>query len=391
MNVATHGSKGVCKGLKYETTNLYFDLMLMKNALAVAFLTFAAHSLLAATPPKGFLIYSEPPSTYADSCEYSSVNKGPLYSIVLRPDGKSLQFERNAILTFVDYPTQNPEQDTQDVAAAKLKSIQETMGRYPQFKVRLQAIQTKWENALTAAKQLSSTRDKTDVQVSKTETTTIDPTAVFITLDGHKYPTTNITHVDPDGLTVMTDSGIQKLTFASLPKDIQQKYNYDPKKAAEFSQLVAKAQQERIEHTRAIQEQQQAAERAEAQSAPKVNETKVVAQRNTGLLVKAERMTVDQIGEAPFTLRGYAVEVVQIQSVDKQEVASGVYHVTLWGHEKMLNVEMTADQCDSVVNTKRLFIRVKEQESYSGNVPVEALGNAVTYQGLSRQPTFYWK
>jgi hypothetical protein len=221
----------------------------------------------------------------------------------------------------------------------------------------------------------------------------------FKLTDGREYKGVTVSRAEPDGLVVVTDSGIEKLPFNLLPKEVQQKYNFNPQTAAAYSQADAAAQraiaqrnQDALRKQNDIIKQQAATAAAKAQDATKHQEPKVVSQLNTGLLVKPGKMTVAQIVEAPFTLRGYAVEVAGIDSVDKQEVAAGVYKVTLHSDgASELTVQMTADQCNAVASTKQLFIRVKPEESYSYDVPVEALGNAVTFEGLSRQPTFYWK
>jgi len=61
------------------------------------------------------------------------------------------------------------------------------------------------------------------------------------------------------------------------------------------------------------------------------------------------------------------------------------------GGSGWLVADMTAAQYDSVALTNRLFIRIKPQEEYNGDIPKEVVGSAVRYDGLSRIPTFYWK
>ena len=54
----------------------------------------------------------------------------------------------------------------------------------------------------------------------------------FKTLDGKEYKDATVTHVEPDGIVVKTKSGITKLYFTELPKDVQQRFNYNPQGAA---------------------------------------------------------------------------------------------------------------------------------------------------------------
>lgn len=62
----------------------------------------------------------------------------------------------------------------------------------------------------------------------------------FTTIEGKKYERVTISRVEPDGLMVVTDSGIAKIPFVQLPADVQKKYGYNPKAAAEYSAALAK-------------------------------------------------------------------------------------------------------------------------------------------------------
>ena len=61
----------------------------------------------------------------------------------------------------------------------------------------------------------------------------------FTTIDGKKLEGVTVTRVEPDGIVVMTDSGIEKVAFARLPVEVQKKYGFDPAKAAQFQQQRA--------------------------------------------------------------------------------------------------------------------------------------------------------
>lgn len=216
----------------------------------------------------------------------------------------------------------------------------------------------------------------------------------FKTTKGEEYKGVTVSRVEPDGLMLTTSTGIVKVYFAELPKEIQDKYGYQPARAASFAQQDAERQRAIYEKAQADQraktEQVQAEIRAEAQS-KRTTTAKVIARANQGLLLKPGILTVSQIVENPFSLRGFIVEVKAIEDVRKQEVKEGVYKVEMSGEKGWLSAEMTASQLDSVATSGRMFIRVKPQEEYNIVVPVEVVGSAVTYEGLSRVPTFYWK
>ena len=44
-----------------------------------------------------------------------------------------------------------------------------------------------------------------------------------------------MSRVEPDGIVLVTKSGISKVYFTELPKDVQERFNYDPDKGAAYS------------------------------------------------------------------------------------------------------------------------------------------------------------
>jgi hypothetical protein len=57
----------------------------------------------------------------------------------------------------------------------------------------------------------------------------------FKTLNGKEYKEAIISRVEPDGIVVKTKSGITKVYFTELPKDVQERFHYDSEKAASYS------------------------------------------------------------------------------------------------------------------------------------------------------------
>src|SRR5262245_38630271 len=57
----------------------------------------------------------------------------------------------------------------------------------------------------------------------------------FKTIDGKEYKGATVTRVEIDGITVKTKSGISKLYFVQLPKEVQQRFHYDPQTATAYS------------------------------------------------------------------------------------------------------------------------------------------------------------
>ena len=60
----------------------------------------------------------------------------------------------------------------------------------------------------------------------------------FKTISGKEYKNATVSRVEPDGLVVKTKSGIVKVYFAELPKEVQERFHYDPANAAQFNAAV---------------------------------------------------------------------------------------------------------------------------------------------------------
>jgi hypothetical protein len=48
----------------------------------------------------------------------------------------------------------------------------------------------------------------------------------FKTINGKEYKDATVSHVEPDGIVVRTKSGISKIYFTELPKDVQERFHY---------------------------------------------------------------------------------------------------------------------------------------------------------------------
>jgi hypothetical protein len=57
----------------------------------------------------------------------------------------------------------------------------------------------------------------------------------FKTIDGKEYKNAKVSRVEPDGIVLITESGISKVYFVELPKEVQERFHYDAQKAAEFT------------------------------------------------------------------------------------------------------------------------------------------------------------
>jgi chromosome segregation ATPase len=123
----------------------------------------------------------------------------------------------------------------------------------------------------------------------------------FKTINGKEYKDANVNRVDPDGIVVKTKSGIMKVYFTELPKEVQERFHYDPEKSASYSA-------EQTAKYAAFQEQQEQAQRQQQAADAKMNAAlaaqQVAANRTQDLetryaaLQRQEDDLLLQIGEA---------------------------------------------------------------------------------------------
>ena len=123
----------------------------------------------------------------------------------------------------------------------------------------------------------------------------------FKTVNGKEYKDATVTRLEPDGIVVKTNSGITKVYFTELPKDVQEHFHYDAGKAASYSAEQAanySAYQKQQEETRRQQQDGDAKNNAalvEQQAA--TNRTQTLQTRYCELQ-KQEDDLLRQIGHA---------------------------------------------------------------------------------------------
>ena len=86
----------------------------------------------------------------------------------------------------------------------------------------------------------------------------------FKTINGKEFKDATVTHVEPDGIVVKTKSGLSKVYFAEMPKEVQERFHYDPQKASTYSA-------EQAANYAAYQNQQAEAQRQREEAAAKNN------------------------------------------------------------------------------------------------------------------------
>ena len=123
----------------------------------------------------------------------------------------------------------------------------------------------------------------------------------FKTLNGKEYKDATVTRVEPDGIVLKAKSGVIKVYFTELPKDVQERFHYEPEKAASYSN-------EQAANYAAYQKQQEEVRRQQADADAKnraiLAEQKAAANRTQSLqaryneLQKQEDDLLLHIGQA---------------------------------------------------------------------------------------------
>jgi hypothetical protein len=66
----------------------------------------------------------------------------------------------------------------------------------------------------------------------------------FKTIQGKEYKNAKVSRIEPDGIVLITKSGISKVYFTELPKDVQERFHYDSAKAIAYSNEQSAIQEE---------------------------------------------------------------------------------------------------------------------------------------------------
>jgi hypothetical protein len=71
-------------------------------------------------------------------------------------------------------------------------------------------------------------------------------TLTFVSKKGRKFNAAELTKVEPSGIVVTTDVGIERVAFEDLPPELQKQFGYDPVVAAELKEKARETQSKRL-------------------------------------------------------------------------------------------------------------------------------------------------
>jgi hypothetical protein len=123
----------------------------------------------------------------------------------------------------------------------------------------------------------------------------------FKTVTGREYKNATVSRVEPDGIVLTNNAGISKVYFTELPKEVQERFGYDPRKAADYSaQQTAGLDQVRKEQAEASRREAEATQKANqyrAEQQTRQNELRALQSRHEELQRQEDDLLL-RIGEA---------------------------------------------------------------------------------------------
>jgi hypothetical protein len=123
----------------------------------------------------------------------------------------------------------------------------------------------------------------------------------FKTVTGREYKNATVSRVEPDGIVLTNNAGISKVYFTELPKEVQERFGYDPQRAADYSaQQSAGLDQVRKEQAEASRREAEATQKANqyrAEQQTRQNELRALQSRYEELQRQEDDLLV-RIGEA---------------------------------------------------------------------------------------------
>ena len=103
----------------------------------------------------------------------------------------------------------------------------------------------------------------------------------FKTVAGKEYKNATVTHVEPDGIVVKSKSGISKIYFQELSKEVQQRFNYNPQQAAAFTRAQATTAQRTNQQIEEANKQREKEKQVALESSRRATEEAAKAQNTT--------------------------------------------------------------------------------------------------------------
>jgi len=154
----------------------------------------------------------------------------------------------------------------------------------------------------------------------------------FRTIYGKEYKNAKVSRVEPDGIVLSTNSGISKVYFVELSKEVQERFHYDASKAAQFTaatQAAVSENNEAVAKEQASLEQRRKAEIQQQQQANKQQRQVLERQQQIAAQQEQRQLEAQQKQAAKIAAQKKARE----QQQRRRRTAGGLGdHWESWKH-----------------------------------------------------------
>ena len=171
----------------------------------------------------------------------------------------------------------------------------------------------------------------------------------------------DLNRVEPDGLVLVTDAGIEKVSFLALSEEVRKRYGFDIKKADEFRAKQAAARQQMLDQQAAAVRERAARVEATQQNQPTLEEqqrrikVEAAALNATAFVTKgtskgAFTSITIETGAAPTTMLGRDTRatvrmgegfIYDLRAADGEKFRGKLYPAGLYTYTTALGEERT--------------------------------------------------
>jgi hypothetical protein len=233
--------------------------------------------LTAAAPSKaGILALVDRPGlgeNFVTMVECESIVSFGVSTTITTTQGERFRISSQFVKERITLPLPTDSTDNIEKVISELKKVS---GKYPQADRSIDLVVARLEQQAMNAATEPATPESVGLQI--------------IDNSGNIFKNVVIKKVEPDGLLVTHSGGVKKLPFVELSEEIQNKYGYDPAKAAGFAKeqatLQAAAREQSMAQARVREEQERKAREmaAERESAVQIH-FRITQVLENGLLI----------------------------------------------------------------------------------------------------------
>ena len=144
----------------------------------------------------------------------------------------------------------------------------------------------------------------------------------FKTVDGQEYKNATLSRVEPDGIVLITSSGISKVYFTELPKEVRDRFHYD---AAQADAYTAD-QNAQVESLRKQREEarQKAADEQQKYEAAQMARQKARLEQQEQAAEQQRRARARQTSGAVTSLEGVPEHTYEITQDHTIQIRAGI-------------------------------------------------------------------